>query len=140
MSVADELEIRNLVARYVDAVNDRDEAAWQSTWCDDATWELMGQRLEGTEACLGFLRAAFGSLEAVIQQATGGVIEIDGDEATGRWTISEHAKTTDGTTMLLIGSYSDRYLRTGDGWRFAHRGLVTLYQGPPDLSGHFRKP
>ena len=128
------------MARYVDAVNDRDEAAWLDTWCEDGTWELMGQRMEGREAGVGFLRAAFASLEAVIQQATGGVIEIDGDEATGRWTISEHAKTVDGSTMLLIGSYSDRYLRTSDGWRFAHRGLVTLYQGPPDLTGHFRKP
>ena len=137
MSVADELEIRALVARYADAVNARDEAAWAATWSDDGVWELMGQAPSGRDAVVAFWRTAMGFFESVIQQVSEGSIVLDGDTGTGRWTINEHGRTAKGDAMLMIGVYEDRYLRTADGWRFQHRKMSPLYQGPPDLSGTF---
>ena len=36
----DQLEIRALLERYCDGVNQRDAAIWGSTWADNAIWEL----------------------------------------------------------------------------------------------------
>ena len=42
---ADELAIRNLLARYGDAVCRRDAAAWIATWAAECTWDLGGGRI-----------------------------------------------------------------------------------------------
>ena len=44
--VADELEIRQLVAAYADAVNRRDQDLWASTWAEECQWTLPGGGLE----------------------------------------------------------------------------------------------
>jgi hypothetical protein len=52
------------------------------------------------------------------------IIEIDGDQATGRWNLlvySEHA----GTARLTGGTHHDEYVRTAEGWRIRY----TRYQG-----------
>ena len=36
----DQLEIRALLERYCDGVNQRDAEIWGSTWANDAVWEL----------------------------------------------------------------------------------------------------
>ena len=41
----DELAIRNLLARYGDAVCRRDAAGWVATWSADCTWDLGGGRV-----------------------------------------------------------------------------------------------
>ena len=48
--VADELEIRNLVARYSDAVLRFDSETWLATWAQEGEWELLGERSRGQEA------------------------------------------------------------------------------------------
>ena len=40
--VADELEIRALVARYADAVTDNAGQAWIETWTEDGRWTIGG--------------------------------------------------------------------------------------------------
>ena len=45
LDTADELAIRNLLARYGDAVCRRDPAAWIATWATDCTWDLGGGRV-----------------------------------------------------------------------------------------------
>ena len=36
----DQLEIRALLERYCDGVNQRDAEIWGGTWANDAVWEL----------------------------------------------------------------------------------------------------
>lgn len=133
--VADELEIRALVSRYADAVSRSDETAWRATWASDGVWELMGMKLEGAEGIVDFWRRAMGTFEFVCQLVQGGFVDLEGDEARGRFAMTELGKTKGGDGTLLVALYEDRYRRTQDGWRFAHRQLHPLYQGPPDLSG-----
>jgi hypothetical protein len=54
-------------------------------------------------------------------------VEIDGDEATGETYCLAHHVTQeeDGQTMMIMSiRYLDRYVRTGDGWRFQTRRLA----------------
>ena len=47
-------------------------------------------------------------------------IDVSGDAATGDWTVAVHSRTRAGERMTIVGRYSDRFVRTADGWRIAH--------------------
>lgn len=135
--------IRTLVHRYADAVCRDDREAWLDTWAEDATWEIGRGPVAGRAAIGAALGRAMELFDAVVQLAHNGSAEVDPadpDVATGRWYMSEACRTRTGRTLHYLGYYDDRYVRTGDGWRFASRRLSWLYQGPPDLSGTFGPP
>jgi ketosteroid isomerase-like protein len=137
-AVADELAIRNLVARYADAVTRRDEAAWTATWAKDGEWWMMGSPTRGREDVVALWRTLTGPLAFVIQIPTTGLIELRGDCAVGRWYITEHIRGGDGSAMLILGVYHDRYRREDGEWVFETRRFDPLYMGPPDLSAEAR--
>ena len=134
-AVADELEIRNLVARYADAVLRLDPASWLETWASEGEWELLGESSRGHDALAARLAALTGGLEYVMQFVGAGIVEVSGSGAWGRWPIVEHARTREGTALFTMGAYSDDYCQENGVWRFARRGFSLFYMGPPDLSG-----
>ena len=135
-ALADTLAIQDLVARYCHAVSGRDDEAWVACWTDDAEWLVMGQHVTGREKILAHYQAIVSGLAFVVQTAMNPVLEMAGDEATGRWLMHESLKTKDGHAAINHGLYLDRYRRERDGaWRFARREFRSRYLGPPDLSG-----
>ena len=110
--VADELAIRDLVARYADAVAQRDAQSWSDTWT-----RLMD------------------SFEFVVQIPEYGSVEVQGEHATGRWTIRELGWPRQGGPTATLGLYRDAYRCKQGEWRFCERRFQLLYMGPPDLSG-----
>ena len=138
-SVADELAIRNLVARYCHAIADRDDKAWAECWSAESEWSVLGQVSSGREAILARYQSLVGGLRFVEQVATDGVIEVEGDAARGRWRISETIFPKQGPAMVNRGSYADSYRRDRDGvWRFARREFKANYFGAPELSAEPR--
>lgn len=137
-TTADELAIRNLVARYADAVGRRDEKAWAETWTEDGEWHVLGQPAQGRDKVVALWNQLMGGLPFVVQLPSGGIIEIDGDHGRGRWYITEHGRMADGTGMMNIGHYRDDYRRVDGAWYFARRRFDALYMGPPDLSAEPR--
>lgn len=133
--IADQLAIRELVARYADAVTRRHERDWAATWAEDGEWHVFGNPTKGREAIVILWNELMGGLPFVVQLPGAGTISIDGSNATGRWYITEHGQTAEGGGLLTIGVYHDRYRRLDGGWRFARRRFDILYSGPPDLSG-----
>lgn len=133
-AVADELAIRDLVARYAQAVTHRDEAAWGATWAKDGEWSVMGREAKGREAAVALWNELMGSLSFIVQMATTGNIQLAGDRATGGWTVTEHGKFGNGSPLFTIGLYDDVYVRSPEGWCFQSRAFRPLYAGPPDLS------
>jgi uncharacterized protein (TIGR02246 family) len=133
--VADELAIQSLVARYAEAVSAHDEALWAGTWADEGQWLVLGRSPTGREEVVKVWNELMSGFEFVVQQATSGRVEIDGDTATGRWQILEFGKMKDGSAMMNIGFYRDECVREDGAWRFARRSFSPLYVGPPDLSG-----
>jgi len=135
-SVADELAIRNLVARYCHAIADRDDKAWADCWSADSEWNVLGQTARGREAILARYQSLVAGCRFVEQVATDGVIELAGDRARGRWRIAETLFLKQAPAgMVNRGSYADEYRRDPDGaWRFARREFKANYFGAPDLS------
>ncbi|MDJ0786731.1 MAG: nuclear transport factor 2 family protein [Myxococcota bacterium] len=134
----DELEIRRLVDRYCDAACRRDRDAWLETWAEEPehspSWELLGRPIDGLEAIAATFDGALAMLRFVVQTHSNGVVEVDGDRARGRFTLTEWSESDALGRALLLFFYHDEYVRTGDGWRFLSRRMELLYQGPPDLS------
>jgi len=133
-STADELAIRALVHRYSDAVVRRDEAAWAETWAEDGEWHIMGRPTKGRDEVVALWRTLMSGFPFVVQIPGSGVIELAGDQATGRWSMTEHGRGPGGTGMLTLGLYRDSYSRIRGEWRFARRRFDPMYMGPADLS------
>ena len=132
--LADEMAIRDLVARYADAVNRRDADAWVALWARDCEWHILGNPMTGRDDVLALWRSLMEGFSFVIQVIYSGTIELDGDEATGCWYLCEIWKGPDGSAGMTVGVYRDRYVREEDMWRFRRRRFDILYMGPPDLS------
>ncbi len=131
----DELSVRALIERYADSVNRRDARDWAALWTEDGVWELFGGEIAGREAVVAAWRAAMEGIPFVFHVPHSAVIEVDGDRATGRWTVSEQLVDAQGQPAVLLALYHDEYRREAGAWKIARRRLQPLYQGPADLSG-----
>lgn len=123
----DALEIANLKAAYCaagdNAPHDPEAAARDLRACfvPDATADYGFIQFATPEALIQFMATAVGGgSEWMIHMLGSPRIEIDGDAATGEWTVLVHSKTRSGEAMQVVGRYADRFVRTADGWRIAH--------------------
>lgn len=119
----DETAIRSLVHRYTMAIADRDAEAWASTWADDGVWDMAGRRSEGRDAVRATWEAAMERFVEVGHVARFVDLAVDGDTATGTWSVTERTVDADGNEFAFEADYHDRYLRTDAGWCFAERRL-----------------
>ena len=134
-SIRDELAVRGLIERYADAVNRRDTGDWAALWTEDGVWEVFGTEITGRDAVVGAWSAAMKGFSFVFHVVHSAVIEVEGDSARGRWTVSEQLVNAKGEPGILLALYHDDYRREAGEWKIARRRLQPLYQGPPDLSG-----
>jgi len=134
-ALADELSIRQLVARYADAVTHLNADAWIETWAPDGRWNLAGNIAEGHENLRTTWLELMGLFERVVQLPQDGILEIDGDRGTGRWSMIELGRSATGNPSLTVGTYQDVYRREASGWRFGERRFDFIYTGAPDLTG-----
>src|SRR5215813_3773602 len=99
-SVADELAIRNLVARYCHAIADRDDKAWAACRSAEGEWSVLGQTIQGRDAILAHYQKLIAGCRFVEQVATDGAIELDGNTARGKWRIAETIFPKQGAAMV----------------------------------------
>lgn len=123
--------IEELKYRYVRALDTKDWDLFRSTFADDAT-AVYGERLEFTDAdaIVAFMRENLGPTMVTLHQVHHPEITVDGDTATGRWSLQDRVIMTE-YRLLLDGAsiYDDRYVRGDDGeWRIAHTGYVRLFE------------
>ncbi len=133
---ADIQAIRNLVARYSDAVNRRDSAAWGDCWAEEgSSWKIMGMAPEGRAGIVDLWEQLMGGFPFVVQMPSECLVEVSGDTGTVRAYLTETGKGPDGKGLLTLGVYHDRVQRDPDGWRFTERAFDSMYSGPTDMSG-----
>ncbi len=127
--------IRALIETYADAVFCRDGDAWAATWAEDASWDLLGNTIEGRDRILATWREAMSPYSFVGFFCQPGPIALDGDSGDGRvWVRETLVSSEDGSRLDLFGRYDDRYTRTANGWRFAHRTYRIWHQLQGGLS------
>ena len=130
--VADELEIRNLVARYVFAIDDRDLDAVADLFAPDGVFRsadgVMAAR--GREAVVEQFKGRYSVLGAANHVTHDHLVTVrSATEATGL--VSAHAELwRKGEMMIAALRYADAYTKVDGAWRFAERALSFLYYAP----------
>jgi uncharacterized protein (TIGR02246 family) len=136
LDTAAELEIRNLSARFTDAVNRRASADLAELFVEDGTWHVPGvPTVVGRPAIAAQLDTLLTSLERLIQLTHSGHVNVAGDTANAVWYLTEQAQDTAGNGFAFTGVYTDRMVRTDEGWRFAERRFDFLFRAKVDLGG-----
>lgn len=127
------LEIENLIARYANAVDDRDLEAVGDCFCEDAVFGRWNgtDRAEGRESIVQFYHDRLGGTGPSFHVPHACEIEIH-DATTASGTVTAHAEmSVDGMLLIAAFRYLDRYRRDPDGrWRFLER-LTRFYYFMP---------
>lgn len=132
--------IRQLHARFVDAVWRQDATLFADCFASDGVWKIAGMVIAGREeigAACGRLLGRCERIQLVVGQP---ILEVGDGVASGRLQVTEFAKKHDGTSAITFGTYHDRYVEQAGVWRFGWRHWNMAYHGPLDLSGPFVAP
>jgi len=131
-----ECAIRQLHARYADAVWRKDTAAFVDCFTEDAVWRIAGVELAGRAAIGEGFDRFMAILHRTLMTFRTPIVtlgELPGT-ASARTYVTEQNKYHDGTAVSTIGIYYERFVDEGDRWRFAWRHWQMYYYGPADLS------
>jgi hypothetical protein len=128
------MEISRLKAAYCEAVDggwDRrthrgEEVA--SLFVEDGVWDAgrIGGRGEGHDGIVRVIDS-FQRMPFALHRVTNPDIRVKGDEATGKWHVIAYLSQPDGTPVMFMGVYRDKFVRTPQGWKFKHLGGAAAY-------------
>ena len=130
-SLADELEIRNLVARVSQLTDDGDPDEYANCFAEDASWEIAGGIRRGrADIRAGLVERreikACGPDTDTRHMVTTLTVHADGtDTATAESTWLFCTELRRAPIVRATGRYSDKIVRTDDGWQVFRR-RVTL--------------
>ncbi|WP_326816362.1 nuclear transport factor 2 family protein [Streptomyces sp. NBC_01762] len=141
-AIADRVEIEALRGEFTDAVMMRDYDRIALLFTPDGALRMpnIPVELEGQEAIRAWGRRVPAVVDFLVQNTHPGVIQLDGDTASGRAYMSEVGRGRDGRGGLNYAIYHDRYQRTGDGWKFAERVYEVRYEDASPLAGSPPRP
>ena len=129
-----ESQIRQLIARYCFAIDDRDLPGIAALFTDDAIVRSADgvMNASGVDAIMAMYRGRFEALGPGAHYMHDVQIDFVGDgmhEARGR--VSGHAELRrNGAMMVCALRYTDTYRNTAAGWRLHEREIAFLYYVP----------
>jgi ketosteroid isomerase-like protein len=127
--LADRLAIIDVTIAYTWALDTRDWDALDDVFTPDATASLL-EELEDREAIKERIRRALTPLDDSQHMVSNHDVRVDGDTATSRCYLhAQHVRhaAEGGPNYIVAGRYEDRFQRTPDGWRIAHRTLTVMW-------------
>ncbi|MDE2404133.1 MAG: nuclear transport factor 2 family protein [Sphingomonadales bacterium] len=131
--------VRDLHARYSDAVWRHDYASFGECFAADGEWRIGGLELRGRARIVEAITAILGNnMRRVLITWQAPIVHVDGGgRVTARTMMQEQVARLDGTGYLAIGRYYEEFAHDDGRWRFAWRLFERHYSGPADLSGEF---
>jgi ketosteroid isomerase-like protein len=143
-ALADRFAIRELIDRYSYAVNERDWAAFESCFTEDAVWDVgkpLNFRLEGRRSIVEIASAKISEEDFVIQTPHATMIWLDGDAARAHSTMRESVRSKGGAAGIqILASYQDELVKVAGEWRFKVRTFrVTNIEFKPPTGDCYRE-
>lgn len=128
--VADELEIRNTIARIAMLADHGDLDEYQELFAEDAVWDFpLGARQGRADIRAGAEERRAGGVtgpgSATRHVITNVCVTVDGsDTATADSYFVFFQQTTTTPTVFNMGHYHDTFEREGGTWRLARRAIT----------------
>ncbi|MCE2391496.1 MAG: nuclear transport factor 2 family protein [Proteobacteria bacterium] len=129
--VADELEVRNVIARLAHLADDGDLDEYIQIFTPDAVWEGAAgfAARNGREDILSGARERRESGTSGPGTHTRHVVSttevrLDGDQASSQSVFRYYTGSNAKPELLLMGVYQDEFRRTPEGWRLARRRIA----------------
>lgn len=139
-ALVDEAAIREVCTRYATALDDRNWELLSTCFTKDAVtvYEGIGE-CTGYDAIEELCRNSLIPLSRTQHLLGNFASEVDGDKATAQCYLqAQHVRegTEGGDKFILAGRYTDRLVRSEDGWRISWRRLETWWtDGNPAVIG-----
>ena len=132
----DRVAVIDVCVRYATGLDRRDWDLFRTCFTPDAAGEYAGiGDLNGYEEFEQLCRRALEPLAASQHLLGNFAVTVSGDEASATcYFQAQHVKpgTPGGDNYIVAGTYTDRQVRTPEGWRIHHRRLdVTWTEGNP---------
>lgn len=138
--IGDERACERLIARYTHLVDFGDAPAIADLFVSDGVWRSEAFAMTGQDE----IRAGFTRRQGVTRRqsrhvCTNVVVDVDGDRATGLCYLVNYRHDSESGTAekpapadvpKYVGEYSDTFVRTPEGWRFAERVFDTAFVRP----------
>lgn len=122
-------DITQVKYRYLRGLDTKDWELFASVFVPDATGDYNGLKFDNAEALVDYMRTNMPEGMLTLHQAHHPEIAVDGDTATAHWYLYDKV-IVEAFKFCLEGAafYTDRYVRTDDGWRLQHTGYVRTWQ------------
>jgi uncharacterized protein (TIGR02246 family) len=132
--------IRDLLARYPQAFDDRDWAAWEEIWTDDVVWAVDGAEIVGLPAVREFMVNCLPPDYGSKHLCGIPIIELgdDGTTAHARTDVVWIAANYENT---IVARYVDDLVKRDGRWRIRRRDEVVMpfRPGPPPMSAESKE-
>jgi uncharacterized protein (TIGR02246 family) len=134
-----ECAVRQLHARYIDAIWRKDFESFGDCFTTDCEWLLSsGAVLRGRDATVAGIKANLARFKGMLVTLRTPMVAIEKDGSlSSRVYLTEQAAFLDGKAYGAIGTYYERIVNQGGHWRVKWRLSQAHYNGPLDLSGPF---
>jgi uncharacterized protein (TIGR02246 family) len=127
--------IRDVIAQYTVAFDDRDWETWETFWTDDTVFVVDGAPIEGLDAVRTFMQGCLPPEEKSKHMCSNPVIHVAGDRQSARvstdvvWVAQNYENT-------IVARYVDDFVKRDGRWLIARRDerIVPYKAGPPPMS------
>ena len=121
--------IKQLKYRYLRTLDLKQWDDFAECFLPDVTGNYAGLVFENRDTLVAFMRENLGDDLISMHHAHHPEITVEGDEATARWYLEDKV-IVEKFDYVLEGAafYTDRLVRTPDGWRIAHTGYRRTYE------------
>lgn len=119
-----ERDIGRTLSRLARAMDERDWAALEAIYLEDATADMGVGLLRGREAIVASLRSFLDECGPTQHLLGNLVIDVEGDRATSRCYVADmHVGAGDKAQLNFrtLGEYHDAWVRRDGAWRITHR-------------------
>lgn len=135
--MAAERGIRDLHARYTDAVFRQDFDAFADCFTREGEWRISGRVFTGRQEIREGISIILDKFIRVLITFRTPMVELVDGEIVARSYVDEKCAWKNGNRNISIGRYYERFAEEDGRWRFSWRLFQLLYRGDPDLSGAF---
>jgi hypothetical protein len=129
-----EFNIRQLHARYVDALWRKDPESFGALFAEDAQWKVSGMHLRGRAQIQSEFAKFMKHIHRTFMIYGTPIVDIVDGVVTSRTHVTENNKFASGQTASTIGIYYERFTEEGGRLRFKWRHWNLYYIGPPDFT------